>query len=133
MAEKSSVDGEEFADAIREMHEEVKQKLQSNNLRYKSREDLKSREVNFEEGELVMVHIKKDQFPRGTYNKLKWKKIGSCKIMRKFSTNAYEVELPSDVGISPIFNVLDLYPYHTDKSNYSAEFEETNLEVSWME
>ena len=70
-AKKRSVDGEEFVDVIHEMHEEVKQKLQSSNLKYKAIADLKRREVNFEEGELVMVHLKKDRFPRGTYNKLR--------------------------------------------------------------
>ena len=34
--------------------------------------------------------------------------------MRKFDANAYEIEFPDDVGISPIFNVLDLYPYRKD-------------------
>ena len=100
-----------MVNAIHELHEEVKQKLHSSSLKHRARADLKRREVNFEEGELVMVHLKKDQFPRGTYNKLKWKKIGLCKILRKFSTNAYELESPSDVGIYPIFNVSDLYPY----------------------
>ena len=80
-----------------------------------------------------MVHLKKDQFPRGTYDKLKWKKIGLCKILRKFSTNAYEVELPSDVGISPIFNVSDMYLYHTDESKHSTESKETIPEASWKE
>ena len=45
----------------------------------------------------------------------------------------YKVELPSDVAISPIFNVSDLYLYHIDKSIHSTESEETNPEESWKE
>ena len=37
--------------------------------------------------------------------------IGPCKVLRNFSANAYEIELPSDLQISPIFNVSDLYPF----------------------
>jgi hypothetical protein len=39
------------------------------------------------------------------------KNIGPCKILRKFDVDAYDIELSDDVGILPIFNVLDLYPY----------------------
>jgi len=53
-------------------------------------------------------------FPRGTYNKLNMKKIGPCKILRKFYANTYDIELPDDVGISPVFNISDLYPYRED-------------------
>ena len=45
---------------------------------------------------------------------MKFKKIGPCKILRKFSANSYEIELPPDVGISPIFNVVYLYKYEDD-------------------
>jgi len=31
--------------------------------------------------------------------------------LRKFSANAYEIELPSNLQVSPIFNVSDLYPF----------------------
>jgi hypothetical protein len=53
-------------------------------------------------------------FPMGKYNKLKMKNIGPCKILRKFDENSYEIELRDDVGIFPIFNILDLYPYLKD-------------------
>ena len=99
---------------MNEIHEQVKQKLQDNNYKYKLRANVKRREVNFEVGDLVLAHFRKERFPRGQYNKLKLKKIGPCKILRKFSTNAYDLELPTGIGISPIFNVVDFYPYKID-------------------
>ena len=32
-----------------------------------------------------MEHFRKDRFPKGAYNKLKWKKIGPCMSLKKFS------------------------------------------------
>lgn len=47
------------------------------------------------------MHLCKERFPRGAYNKLKYKKIGPCKILQRFSANAYELQLPLGIGISP--------------------------------
>ena len=77
---------------------------------------------------MILAHLRKERFPRGTYNKLKMKKIGSCKIIRKFEANAYEIELPDGVRISPIFNIADLYPYKDDET---GEKENKN-EVQWL-
>ena len=58
-----------------------------------------------------MAYLRKERFPKGTYNKLKLKKTGPCNIFRKFCANAYEIELPFDLEISPIFNVSNLYSF----------------------
>jgi hypothetical protein len=56
------------------------------------------------------------------------KKIGPCKILRKFDANAYEIELLDDVGLSPIFNVSDLYPYRKDDTEGSKYQEKIQWE-----
>ena len=56
-----------------------------------------------------MVHLRKEHFPIGTYNKLKMKKFRPCKIVKWYdSGNAYEVELIFEVNISLVFKILDL-------------------------
>ena len=60
-----------------------------------------------------MVHLKKGRFHIGPYSKMKMNNFGPYKILKKFdSGNAYEVELPDDIDIFPIFNVANFYKYH---------------------
>ena len=39
------------------------------------------------------------------------RKLGLCQILMKFGTNAYEIQLSPEIGISPIFNIADLTPF----------------------
>jgi hypothetical protein len=56
------------------------------------------------------------------------KKIGLCRVLKKFGENAYEIELSDGIGISPIFNVSDLYPYRAGEAEAGIE----ELVVQWQ-
>ena len=92
--ETRSAKDEEFAEQMQRLQEDVKGRLQESNDKYKQRIDMKIREKEFQVGDLVMVYLRKEIFLVKNYNKLKMKKIGPCKIVRKISANVYEIELP---------------------------------------
>ncbi len=81
-----------------------------------------------------MVHLRKKRFPASNYNKLKMKKFGPCKILKKHdSRNAYEVEFPDGIDISPIFNITNLTEYHDDGADEDLMLEPCPIPTSKKE
>lgn len=101
---------EEMAEKIIRLHQEVQANIEQPNASHKKAADKHRRLQTFQEGDLVMIHLRKSRFPMVTYNKLKNRKLGPFKILRAYGNNAYRLELPSDLHINLVFNVADIHP-----------------------
>ncbi|XP_059078231.1 uncharacterized protein LOC131876771 [Cryptomeria japonica] len=123
----TSVEAEDFVEHIKNIHE-VKKHINNINLQYKAKANQKRRYKEFQIGDEVMVHLRKERFPMGTYNKLKMKKFGPYKILKKHdSGNTYEVELSDGINISPMFNIANLTKYHEGGIEEEPVLEQCNI------
>ncbi|KAJ9544247.1 hypothetical protein OSB04_023954 [Centaurea solstitialis] len=132
---RTSVAAENMAKDVQAVKENVKARLESVALKNKGIADQHRQKKVFREGYDVMVFLRNERFPVGTYGKLQPKKYRPFKITKKINDNAYVVALPDSLHISNTFNVADLYDYYEDEfsldensGSSSSEVEETDTD-----
>lgn len=102
---------EDFAQSIKEIDESVKQALNDNTTKIKQKVDERRKNLQFQVGDLVMVHLNKARLQQGVPNNLQMRRLGPCAILGKYGENAYKVDLRNEIGLSLVLNVADLVTY----------------------
>ncbi|GJW73728.1 hypothetical protein Tco_0133098 [Tanacetum coccineum] len=88
----------------------------------------------FEVGDLVMVDLR-NKLSVETYNKLRTKMIGPCRVIGKNSSNAYVVNLPKHLLVSLIFSEDDMFelqqniPFYLGGNSRTRFFQEGKNDV----
>ena len=101
---------ENFAKHVHDLHAEIMRKISLSNEEYKLAADVHRRSKEFNVGDYVIVHIRPERIPKTFSKKLYARDMDPYSIIRKMRSNAYLLDLPNDMDISPVFNVEDLLP-----------------------
>ena len=59
----------------------------------------------------MWLHMRKERFPKKRRSKLMPRGDGQFQILAKVNNNAYQLDFPSEYGVSSTFNVADLLPF----------------------
>ena len=100
-----------FSKHIHHIHDDVWRKIALNNENYKAHATLKRKFDDFNEGDMIIVRIRLEWYPKCANKKLHLKNVGPYKVLKKISSNAYVLDLLENMGISNIFNIKDLTLY----------------------
>jgi len=106
-----SLDGEKKAKLVKEMHEKAKERIERRNKTYADSANKGRKDVQFQKGDWVWVHFRKERFPLQRKNKLQPRGDGPFQVVEKINNNAYKIDLPGEYNVSSTFNVSDLSPF----------------------
>ncbi|CAM8911119.1 unnamed protein product [Rhodiola kirilowii] len=109
-----SSEGETRADFVKKLHQKVKNNLEKKTEKYKQQADKHRKEVTFEPGDWVWLHMRHERFLDKRKSKLAPRGDGPFQVLEKINNNAYKLDLPGEFTISHTFNVTDLAPFHAD-------------------
>lgn len=111
-----SADADKRVKEIKQLHEQVRARIEKQNTKYKAQRDKHRKQQVFKEGDLVWIHLRKERFPKQPNAKLSPRADGPFRVVQKINDNVYKIELPGSYGVSATFNVADLSPYFYEES-----------------
>jgi len=108
---KFSWEAEKRAKEIQDLYAQVRENIAKSNARSMQHANKHKKEVHFQPGDLVWIHLRNERFPPKRKSKLVPRSDGPFEIMEKVGPNCYKVDLPGDYRVSATVNVANLSPY----------------------
>ena len=107
--EMTSLDGEKKVEMVKKLHESVQKHIEMKNEQYATKANKGRRQVLFEPGDWVWVHMRKERFPTHRQSELHPRGDGPFQVLEIINDNAYKLDLPGKYNISATFNISDLF------------------------
>ena len=104
---------------VKKIHEKTKETIELKATHKAANMNKHRKEVLFEPGDLVWIHLRKDRFPDKCKSKLMPRGDGPFRVLAKINDNAYKIDLPANYGGSNTFNVADLLPFTSQDASES--------------
>jgi len=99
---------------------------------YASKANRGRKQVVFQHGDWVWVHMHKERFPNQKKSKLQPRGDGPFQVLERINDNKYKFDLLGEYGVSVTFNVVDLTLFNTDFDSRSNLFYERGDDVDQL-
>ena len=100
-------------------------------FRSAERANARRKQMIFQPGDWVWLHLRKERFPKQRKSKLSPRGDGPFQVIEKVNDNAYKLDLPGEYGVHATFNVSDLTPFRADDERLMEQpFKEEGDDVS---
>ncbi|KAL1535253.1 hypothetical protein AAHA92_31333 [Salvia divinorum] len=92
--ERASLDGKAKAEMVKRLHEKLRLNIERRTEQYARQANKGRKQVIFEPGDWVWLHMRKERFPSKRKSKLQPRGDGPFQVIAKVNDNAYKLDLP---------------------------------------
>jgi hypothetical protein len=124
LTEHVNLDGKKKADFVKQIHEKARLNIERRTDQYATQANKGRRQLVFEPGDRVWLHMRKERFPAKRCSKLLPRGDGPFQVLERINDNAYKLDLPGEYNVSATFNVADLGPFDVGGDLRANPFQE---------
>uniref|UniRef100_A0A2N9IG56 CCHC-type domain-containing protein n=1 Tax=Fagus sylvatica TaxID=28930 RepID=A0A2N9IG56_FAGSY len=124
LTEHVNLDGKKKADFVKQIHEKARLNIERRTEQYATQANKGCRQLVFEPGDWVWLHMRKERFPAKRRSKLLPRGDGPFQVLERINDNAYKLDLPGEYNVSATFNVTDLSPFDVGGDLRANPFQE---------